>query len=83
MGRTKFSEKEIKEIGRLLRLKNAGNRAQQKHDIVPLVAQKADKAVGFLVILHISTSEHKYRQAEKFLYQKFLDLFLALPPLYS
>ena len=30
MGRTKFSEKEIKEIGRLLRLKNAGNRAQQK-----------------------------------------------------
>ena len=31
MGRTKFSEKEIKEIGRLLRLKNAGNRAQQKH----------------------------------------------------
>ena len=36
MGRTKFSEKEIKEIGRLLRLKNAGNRAQQKkirHDL--------------------------------------------------
>ena len=30
MGRTKFSEKEIKEIGRLLRLKNDGNRAQQK-----------------------------------------------------
>lgn len=36
MGRTKFSEKEIKEIGKLLRLKNAGNRAQQKiirHDL--------------------------------------------------
>ena len=36
MGRTKFSEKEIKEIGRLLRLKNAGNHAQQKqirHDL--------------------------------------------------
>ena len=30
MGRNKFSEKEIKEIGRLLRLKNAGNRYKQK-----------------------------------------------------
>lgn len=31
MGRTKFSEKEIKEIGKLLRLKNASNRAAQKN----------------------------------------------------
>ncbi len=30
MGRNKFSEKEIKDIGKLLRLKNSGNRAQQK-----------------------------------------------------
>ncbi len=30
MGRNKFSEKEIKEIGKLLRLKNAGNRFRQK-----------------------------------------------------
>lgn len=30
MGRNKFSQGEIKEIGKLLRLKNAGNRAQQK-----------------------------------------------------
>ena len=82
MGRTKFSEKEIKEIGRLLRLKNAGNRAQQKHDIVPLVAQKADKAVGFLVILHISTSEHKYRQEKFSLYENFSTFFSPLPPLY-
>lgn len=36
MGRNKFSESEIKEIDRLLRLKNAGNRYQQKmvrHDL--------------------------------------------------
>ena len=36
MGRNKFSQKEIKEIGVLLRKKNAGNRAQQKlvrHDL--------------------------------------------------
>lgn len=36
MGRNKYSEKEVKEIGKLLRLKNAGNRAQQKlvrHDL--------------------------------------------------
>ncbi len=30
MGRNKFSAKEIKEIGKLLRLKNAGNRFRQK-----------------------------------------------------
>jgi hypothetical protein len=30
MGRNKFSESEIKEIAKLLRLKNAGNRHQQK-----------------------------------------------------
>ena len=30
MGRNKFSQSEIAEIGKLLRLKNAGNRAQQK-----------------------------------------------------
>jgi len=36
MGRNKFSAKEIKEIGKLLRVKNASNRAQQKlvrHDL--------------------------------------------------
>ncbi len=36
MGRNKFSEQEIREISRLLRLKNAGNRAKQKlvrHDL--------------------------------------------------
>ena len=36
MGRNKYSEKEVKEIGKLLRQKNAGNRAQQKlvrHDL--------------------------------------------------
>ncbi|MBF1385438.1 hypothetical protein [Prevotella aurantiaca] len=36
MGRNKFSEGEIKEIAKLLRLKNAGNRHQQKlvrHDL--------------------------------------------------
>lgn len=36
MGRTKFSDKEIKEIAKLLRLKNASNRAKQKlvrHDL--------------------------------------------------
>lgn len=36
MGRNKFSESEIKEIAKLLRLKNAGNRYQQKlvrHDL--------------------------------------------------
>ena len=36
MGRNKFSESEIKEIEKLLRLKNAGNRHQQKlvrHDL--------------------------------------------------
>lgn len=36
MGRNKFSAKEIKEIGKLLRAKNASNRAQQKlirHDL--------------------------------------------------
>ena len=36
MGRNKFSESEIKEIAKLLRLKNAGNRHQQKlvrHDL--------------------------------------------------
>ena len=36
MGRNKFSQQEIKEIGVLLRKKNAGNRAQQKlvrHDL--------------------------------------------------
>ena len=36
MGRTKYSAGEIKEIGKLLRLKNAGNRLQQKlirHDL--------------------------------------------------
>ena len=36
MGRNKYSEGEIKEIGKLLRLKNAGNRLQQKmirHDL--------------------------------------------------
>ena len=36
MGRNKYSAGEIKEIGKLLRLKNAGNRAQQKqirHDL--------------------------------------------------
>ncbi len=30
MGRNKYSASEIKEIGKLLRLKNAGNRLQQK-----------------------------------------------------
>ena len=30
MGRNKFSQQEVREIGKLLRLKNAGNRAQQK-----------------------------------------------------
>ena len=30
MGRNKFSQKEINEIEKLLRLKNAGNRAKQK-----------------------------------------------------
>lgn len=30
MGRNKYSEKEIKEIGKLLRMKNAANRAKQK-----------------------------------------------------
>lgn len=30
MGRNKFSEEEIKKIGQLLRLKNAGNRYKQK-----------------------------------------------------
>ena len=36
MGRNKFSEKEIQQIGKLLRLKNAGNRYKQKlirHDL--------------------------------------------------
>ena len=36
MGRNKFSESEIKNIAKLLRLKNAGNRYQQKlvrHDL--------------------------------------------------
>uniref|UniRef100_A0AB33IXZ4 Uncharacterized protein n=1 Tax=Prevotella sp. GTC17254 TaxID=3236794 RepID=A0AB33IXZ4_9BACT len=36
MGRTKFSEQEIKQIARLLRLKNEGNRFKQKmirHDL--------------------------------------------------
>lgn len=36
MGRNKFSADEIKKIGQLLRLKNAGNRAKQKlvrHDL--------------------------------------------------
>lgn len=36
MGRNKFSHDEIKEIGKLLRLKNAGNRYKQKlvrHDL--------------------------------------------------
>ena len=36
MGRTKFSQQEIHEIGRLLRLKNSGNRLKQKmirHDL--------------------------------------------------
>lgn len=36
MGRNKFSQQEIREIGRLLRLKNAGNRLKQKmirHDL--------------------------------------------------
>jgi len=36
MGRNKFSQSEIDEIARLLRLKNAGNRAKQKlvrHDL--------------------------------------------------
>ena len=36
MGRNKYSEGEIKKIGKLLRLKNAGNRLQQKmirHDL--------------------------------------------------
>lgn len=36
MGRNKFSQQEIHEIGRLLRLKNAGNRLRQKmirHDL--------------------------------------------------
>lgn len=36
MGRNKYSAGEIKEIGKLLRLKNAGNRLQQKmirHDL--------------------------------------------------
>lgn len=36
MGRNKFSQDEIIKIGKLLRLKNAGNRAQQKairHDL--------------------------------------------------
>ena len=36
MGRNKFSQQEIKEIGALLRKKNAGNRLQQKmvrHDL--------------------------------------------------
>ena len=36
MGRNKYSAGEIKEIGKLLRLKNAGNRVQQKmirHDL--------------------------------------------------
>ncbi len=36
MGRNKFSQDEIKEIGKLLRLKNAGNRYKQKlvrHDL--------------------------------------------------
>ena len=36
MGRNKYSAREIKKIGKLLRLKNAGNRLQQKmirHDL--------------------------------------------------
>lgn len=36
MGRNKYSQKEIDQIAKLLRLKNAGNRAQQKavrHDL--------------------------------------------------
>ena len=36
MGRNKFAQDEIKEIAKLLRLKNAGNRAKQKlvrHDL--------------------------------------------------
>ena len=36
MGRNKFAQNEIKEIAKLLRLKNAGNRAKQKlvrHDL--------------------------------------------------
>lgn len=36
MGRNKFSQQEIREIGRLLRLKNSGNRLKQKmirHDL--------------------------------------------------
>ena len=33
MGRNKFSQQEVREIGKLLRLKNAGNRAQQKQVI--------------------------------------------------
>ena len=36
MGRNKFSQKEIQQIAKLLKMKNAGNRAQQKairHDL--------------------------------------------------
>ena len=36
MGRNKFADSEIKQIAKLLRLKNAGNRAKQKlvrHDL--------------------------------------------------
>ena len=36
MGRNKYSQAEISQIGKLLRLKNAGNRLQQKqirHDL--------------------------------------------------
>ena len=51
------------------------SRAQKQHQIVPLVAQKADNAVGFLIILHISTSEHQYRQENFSLYSFFLDVF--------
>ena len=47
MGRNKFSQQEIKEIGALLRKKNAGNRLQQKmvrHDL--RVNYESGKAFG-------------------------------------
>ena len=44
MGRNKFSQQEINEIGKLLRLKNAGNRLKQKlirHDLRVVVQSKS------------------------------------------
>ena len=49
MGRNKYSAGEIKEIGKLLRLKNAGNRLQQKlirHDLRVDYEEKQKDAIA-------------------------------------